>query len=428
MTKNNVHGLSRRRFVAGAAAGVGLAGFSRPVRAQAAPRVVVIGGGFGGATAAKYVRMFDPAIQVTLIDPARSHITCPFSNYVLAGFRTMDSITHSFINLRANGVTQVLGTATAIDPVAKTVRLAAGDPVPYDRLIVSPGIDVRFDAVPGYDEAASEKLPHAWKAGSQTLLLRQQLESMRDGGVVLMSVPGNPYRCPPGPYERAAMIAHYLKTAKPRSKILILDSKEMFSKQPLFQDGWKALYGDMIEWVPASKDGIVKRVDAGAMTLHTDFAQHKGDVINFIAPQWAGAIARSAGLTNQTGFCPVDPVTFESTVHRGIHVIGDSSIAGALPKSGFAANSEGKVCAMAVVNLLKGRPPEAPTYVNTCYSLVGPDYGISVAGIYKPGPQGIVEVPNSGGTSPREAPLDARKAEAVFAEGWYRSITADIYG
>jgi NADPH-dependent 2,4-dienoyl-CoA reductase/sulfur reductase-like enzyme len=325
--------------------------------------------------------------------------------------------------------------AAAIDPAAKTVRTAGGQTIAYDRLVVSPGIDMRWGALPGYDEAASAVLPHAWQAGPQTTLLRAQLEAMPDGGVVVMSIPGNPFRCPPGPYERISMIAHYLKKSKPRSKSVALDSKDAFSKQGLFQDAWKELYGPMIEWVPLGQDGKVVQAIPGEKTLVSEFGQrHRGDVINVIPPQMAGRIARDAGLAAtegaMAGWCPVDPFTFESTRAKDIHVIGDASIAGAMPKSGFAASSQAKFVARAIAASLAGRPQEAPVYANTCYSLVAPDYGISVADIFRATPNGIVAVQGAGGVSPR-TPKDAaqfRDQEAHYAEGWYASATKEIWG
>jgi sulfide dehydrogenase [flavocytochrome c] flavoprotein subunit len=425
--------LSRRQFarlgaVASASAAFGLSACATTETPSKA-RVVVIGGGFGGATAARYVRLMDPAIEVTLVEPNRSFITCPFSNYVLAGFKRLDDITHDYAALANNHkVTVIHATATDIDPVKKTVTLSNGRTLGYDRLIVAPGIDIRWNAIQGYDEAAAERFPHAWKPGAQTLLLRRQLEAMPDGGVFILAAPANPFRCPPGPYERTAMVAHYLKQAKPRSKIVVLDAKDQFSKQALFQDGWKALYGDMIEWVPLSKDGRVTQVIPAEMTVVTEFGQrHKAAVINIIPPQFAGKIARDVGLSNQSGWCPIDPTTFESSVHKNIHVIGDACIAGAMPKSGFAANSQGKVAAMAAVNAINDRPTVAPTYVNTCYSLVAPDYGISVADVFRVTPQGIVAAPNAGGVSPRNADAAFRRQEARYAEGWYASMTQEIW-
>lgn len=424
--------LTRRRFgLLAGAAGAATLGLAACATTPAAPkaRVVVVGGGFGGATAARYLRNFDPAIEVTLVEPAKSFVTCPFSNYVLGGLRSIDTITHDYRALaERHGVRVVHDAAVAIDPVKKTVRLGQGETLAYDRLILSPGIDFRWNAIAGYDEVAAERMPHAWKAGAQTLLLRRQLEAMPDGGVVVMSVPANPFRCPPGPYERAAMIAHYLKQAKPRAKILILDAKEMFSKQGLFQDGWKAVYGDMIEWVPLSKDGKVVRADAAALTVETEFGQkHKGAVVNVIPPQYAARIAREAGLANDSGWCPNNPQTFESTLVRDIHVIGDAAIAGAMPKSGFAANSQGKVAARAVASLLNGQQPVIPVYVNTCYSLIAPDYGISVADVYRVTPQGIAAVQGAGGVSPRQADAQFRFAEARYGEGWYLAMAREIW-
>jgi sulfide dehydrogenase [flavocytochrome c] flavoprotein subunit len=427
-------GITRRLFAGAALASIPVASM---VQAQPARRrVVVVGGGFGGAAAARHLRLADASIDVTMIEPKSEFQTCPFSNYVLAGFKTMADITHGYGALTGrHGVTHVRDMAAAIDPAAKTVRTAGGQTIAYDRLVVSPGIDMRWGALPGYDEAASAVLPHAWQAGPQTTLLRAQLEAMPDGGVVVMSIPGNPFRCPPGPYERISMIAHYLKKSKPRSKIVALDSKDAFSKQGLFQDAWKELYGPMIEWVPLGQDGKVVQAIPGEKTLVSEFGQrHRGDVVNVIPPQMAGRIARDAGLAAtegaMAGWCPVDPFTFESTRAKDIHVIGDASIAGAMPKSGFAASSQAKFVARAIAASLAGRPQEAPVYANTCYSLVAPDYGISVADIFRATPNGIVAVQGAGGVSPR-TPKDAaqfRDQEAHYAEGWYASATKEIWG
>lgn len=393
-------------------------------------RVVVIGGGWGGATAAKKIRQLDRAIQVTLIEPSASFVTCPFSNYVLAGWRQIGQITFNYNALATrHGVTVVRDSAQAIDAPGRKVRLTGGRTLTYDKLVVAPGIDFRWGAIEGYDERAAEKMPHAWKAGPQTLLLRRQLEAMADGGLVVMSVPANPFRCPPGPYERAAQIAWYLKQRKPRSKILILDAKDAFSKQALFQDGWQAEYPGMIEWVPLSRDGAVTKAIPDALTLETQLGErHRGAVVNVIPPQFAGRIARDSGLANQTGWCPVNPATFESTQVQNVHVIGDAALAGAMPKSGFAANSQGKLVALAIANALNARPHAAPTFVNTCYSLISPEYGISVAEVFRVSDQGIVAAPNAGGVSPRNADAAFRRSEAQYALGWYASMTQDIWG
>jgi sulfide dehydrogenase [flavocytochrome c] flavoprotein subunit len=426
-------GFSRRSFnrLAGAAAASSALGLTACATSSgpAKARVVVIGGGFGGATTAKYLRLMDSGIEVTLVEPNRSFITCPFSNYVLAGFKRMEDITHDYRALTStHNVRVVHDTATAIDPAKKTVALAGGSTLSYDKLVVSPGIDIRWGAIQGYDEAAAERMPHAWKPGAQTTLLRRQLEAMPDGGLFILSAPANPFRCPPGPYERVAMVAHYFKQAKPRSKILVLDAKDAFSKQGLFTAGWRAVYGDMIEWVPLGRDGRVTQVIPGEMTVATEFGQrHRPAVANIVPPQFAGKIARDSGLANQTGWCPVDPLTFESTVHKEVYVVGDATIAGAMPKSGFAANAQGKVVALAIANAVNGRSTAAPTFTNTCYSLISPTYGISVGDVFRVTPQGIVAAPNAGGVSPAQADAAFRAAEARYAEGWYASITQEIW-
>ncbi len=426
--------ITRRDFLkltggAGAASALGMLGVSSAHAAKhgnMGAHVVVVGGGFGGATCAKYLKR--AGINVTLIEPSTKFITCPFSNYVIGGTYKIENITHTYDALKKSGVNVVHDTVTGIDAAGKSVKLKGGKTLKYDRLVVSPGIDFKWNAIKGYDEKASNVMPHAWKAGPQTLLLRKQLVAMKDGGTFIMVAPPNPFRCPPGPYERASMVAHYFKQHKPKSKVLILDPKDAFSKQGLFVDGWKKLYPDMIEWVPGAKGGKVASVDTKTLTVMTELDKHKGAVVNVIPPQTAGSIALQAGLANESGFCPVDPKTFESKVHKGIHVIGDSSIAGALPKSGFAANSEAKICASAIAAMLRGEPVPEESFVNTCYSLIAPNYGISVAGVYRISEKGITEVPGSGGVSPKEATDAFREEEARYAHGWYASITADTWG
>jgi NADPH-dependent 2,4-dienoyl-CoA reductase/sulfur reductase-like enzyme len=271
-------------------------------------------------------------------------------------------------------------------------------------------------------------MPHAWKAGEQTLLLRRQLEAMPDGGLVIIAAPANPYRCPPGPYERASLIAYYIKTNKPKSKLIILDAKDAFSKQRLFQDAWKELYPGIIEWVSLSSGGKVTKVDPATMTVETDFAKHQPAVANIIPPQKAGRIAEAAGVADRTGWCPVNPVSFESTLQPNIHVIGDACIAGAMPKAGFAANAQAKVCAAALTRLMGGQKPDEPKLINTCYTIVAPDYGITVAAVYHPVNGQLVEVQGAGGISPVEAPKSTREQEAKFADGWFHTITGEMFG
>ncbi|SFL16666.1 NAD(P)/FAD-dependent oxidoreductase [Methylorubrum salsuginis] len=415
-------GPTRRRLLAGLTA----ATVAAPALARAAPRVVVVGGGFGGVAAARALAR--GGITVTLIEPATAYATCPSSNAVIAGLRPLSSITFGYDGVRRAGVTVIHDTVTAIDPAARRVRLADGGSLAYDRLVVSTGIGLRFDAIPGYDEAAAATIPHAWKAGAQTALLARQIEAMDDGGLVALTVPALPYRCPPGPYERASLIAHLLKTRKPRSKVIVLDAKDSFSKQPLFQAAWTALYPDHLEWVPLAQGGAVEAVDAAARTLRTGAGVFRPAVINVIPPQTAPALCLAAGLTNASRWCPVDPVTFESTLQPGIHVIGDAAIAGAMPKSAFAAYSQAQVCARGVTDLLEGRTPPDPRLINVCYSLAAPDYGFSIAGVYQPEWDRLVTVPGSDGLSPDDAPPEVRAREAKLGRSWYDGMTRQLFG
>jgi len=417
-------------FAAGAAgSALGAFGGVTPLFAQQ-KRVVVIGGGFGGASAAKYIRKLDPSIAVTLVEPVSTFYTCPFSNWVMGGLKEMKDIAQTYDALKNKfGVEVVHDTATEIDAATNTVKLKGGKTLNYDRLIVSPGIDFKYDAIEGYsEEVADSQMPHAYKAGPQTELITKQLKELKAGENVLICPPGNPFRCPPGPYERASLIANYLKKNKPGSKVIILDAKEKFSKQGLFTKGWEKLYGDVIEWRAASMGGKVLSVDPAAMTVETEFGPEKGGVINVIPPQQAGKIAFDAGLTDASGWCPVNPITFESTIHPGIHVIGDACIAGKMPKSGFAASSQGKVTAAGIIRLMQGKVPAPPSLVNTCYSLVGPGYGISVAAVYKLTSDGIVGIKGAGGLTPMDADDDQLTEEATYARGWYNNITQDIWG
>ena len=393
-------------------------------------KVVVVGGGFGGSTCAKYLNKFDPDLSVTLVEPVKRFTTCPFSNAVLGGMRDLSTITHGYSAHEKRGINIVHAMVTGIDASGKKIQLDSGQTIAYDRLVLSPGIDFRWEAVEGMQATDALTIPHAWQGGPQTTILSNQLKDMRDGGVVIIAPPGNPFRCPPGPYERVSLIAHYLKQHKPKSKILILDAKEKFSKQPLFMQGWQQLYPGMIEWVSGNSGGRIERVDVQSRTLFSEMDnQHKADVINFIPPQKAGAIAHTAGLVNSDGWCPVNQRTFESTVLPNIHIIGDACIAGKMPKSGFAANSQGKVCAAAIVSAIHGINMPEPSYVNTCYSLVAPDYGISVAAVYRYDKEkGIYKVTGSGGVSPKDADAEFRQLEARYASGWYDSITSDAFG
>ena len=421
---------NRRSILGSALAGAATLAVPSIVRAQgASAHVVVVGGGFGGATAARYLKARAPHVHVTLIEPVSTFYTCPFSNLYLAGLRTWDSIGHSYDGLRKAGVEVIQARADNVDTTAKRVLLSTGQALSYDKLVLSPGIDMRWGAIEGYDEAASQLAPHAWKAGSQTLLLKKQLDAMPDGGTFVMSIPANPFRCPPGPYERAAMVAHYFKQHKPKSKILLLDSKDAFSKQGLFLQGYKALYGDMIEWVKQSDDGQVVRVDAKTLTVETAFGtKHKASVLNVIPPQKAGFIAERAGVTDASGWVPIKPQSFESALVKDVYVLGDATQAAPMPKSGFAANTQGKVAAAAIAAELAGKPVATGAFANTCYSLIGPDYGISVAGVYKTNDGKLIEVSGSGGVSPADADASYRQAEAQYGAAWYKAISTDIWG
>jgi len=392
----------------------------------AAKKVVIVGGGTGGATTAQYLRKYDPSIEVTLIEPNHHYYTCYFSNLVVGGLRQLDSLKHSYDGLAKRGVKVVHDTVTAIDGAAKQVITAGGQKFAFDRCIVAPGIDLNYEGIEGYSQALEKDIPHAWKAGEQTAILAKQLQEMKDGGTVVMVAPPNPYRCPPGPYERACLIANYLKQHKPKSKLIILDPKDKFSKQGLFTAAWKKHYSGILEWLGPEMAGTKFSVDAKSKTVKCAGGEFKADVLNLIPPQRAGAIAKAANLTDDKGWCPVNPHTFESTLVPGVHVIGDAAIAGAMPKSAYAANSQGKVCAMAVVMLLNGKNPVDPAYTNTCYSFVTADQAVSVAAIYELKEGKIVE--KTSGLTPGDASEAVLRREAEYAESWYRNTVTDIFG
>jgi NADPH-dependent 2,4-dienoyl-CoA reductase/sulfur reductase-like enzyme len=417
--------LTRRHVAAGIAASA----LSLPhlARAQSTARVVVVGGGFGGAACARALKRADARLGVTLVEPNQIFTACPFSNEVIAGLREIEAQQFGYAKIAAEGMTVIPQAATTIDAAARSVVLADGTSLSYDRLVLSPGIDFRFDQLGGYDEAATTKMPHAWKAGEQTLLLRRQLEAMEDGGLVVIAVPANPARCPPAPYERASLIAHYLKTRKPRSKVMILDAKDDFSQQKLFEKAWQELYGGLIERVALSQGGRVTSVEPETNTVITEFGNYTAQVANIIPPQKAGRIARLAGVADHTGWCPINPVTFESKLAKNIHVIGDACLGGGIPKSASAASTQGKACATAIVSMLAGKTPDVPKLAGVCYNTVAPRYGFSLAGIYQP--KGDIFAESEGGSSsPLEAPREVRAREADEAQSWFSTITADAFG
>jgi len=407
--------------LAGAAGVLSLAGCAGMGASKA--RVVVIGGGYGGATAAKYIRMWDPAIDVVMVERAGLFTSCPMSNLVIGGNRSLEEIQRGYDGLRRHGVKVVNDEVTAVDAAKKTVSLARGGALTYDRLIVSPGIDFNFNEIDGY-QAAQDRVLHAWKAGPQTIALRRQLESMRDGGVYLLSIPLAPYRCPPGPYERASQVAHYFKRAKPRSKLLIVDANpDVTSKGPLFKRAWQELYPGLIEYRANAK---VVAVDGRGMAVRTDFDTIAGDVLNVVPPQRAGDIAVKAGLiTHNNRWCDVDWRSCESKATKGVHVLGDATLsAPGMPKSGHMANQQAKVCAAAVVALLNGREPNPqPVMTNTCYSFVSDKEVIHVASVHQwnAGQATVIPVKGAGGVSAARNELEGR-----YGWAWAQNIWADM--
>ena len=415
--------LRRREFlVAGvASAAAALAGCAAMPAAKPRARVVVVGGGYGGATAARYVRMLDPTIEVTLVEANEAFVSCPVSNMVLGGFKSVADITRPYTALQARGVRLARDTASAVDVEKKQVRLASGGTLAFDRVILSPGVDFMWEALPAMNNAAAQgEVLHAWKAGPQTAALRRQLEAMPDGGVYVLAIPEAPYRCPPGPYERACQVAAYFKLAKPRSKVLVLDANgDVTSKGPLFKKAWADLYAGIIEYRPNSK---AVDVDVRGRAVKLEFEDVRADVLNVLPPMRAGAIA-APFITANRRWCEVEWLTYESKAAKGVHVLGDSlQIAPAMPKSGSMANAHGKTCAMAVVALLNGQPPNAaPTIINTCYSMVSDKLAIHVTSVHKYDERDrTMKAMPGGGVSSAMNEL-----EGAYAMNWATNIWAD---
>ncbi len=417
---------SRRRLLGAGAAlgGLALAGCaSAPSAGPSIGRVVVVGGGFGGATAARYLRLWGGNVDVTLVERSAGFVSCPISNLVLGGYKQMADISRSYQGLGAVGVKVMQGEVTAVDVAARKVRLASGRELPYDRLILSPGVDFMFEAVGGLQAALdSGRIHHAWKAGPQTVALRAQIEAMPDGGVFAMSIPKVPYRCPPGPYERACMVASYFKLAKPRAKVLVLDANpEVQSKKALFERAFKDHYAGILEYRPNNE-----LREVSGTTAKLEFDDVKADVLNVIPPQRAGDIARSAGLVNiNSRWVGVNWQTMESTAVPGIHVLGDATFsAPAMPKSGHMANQHAKVAAAAIIALLQGKPVNAtPVVMNTCYSFVTAKDVIHVASVhqYDAAEKTFKAVAGSGGVS-----AAANQIEGRYALSWAENIWADM--
>ena len=424
--------LTRRNFTV--FAGASLATLSTSLFApsafgQAKPRLVVVGGGPGGATVARYVAKDSAgAIDVTLIEPSKTFTTCFFSNLYVGGFRDLKSLTHNYDKVRKSGVKVVHAMAVSIDRDKKQVVYSGGGGViSYDRLVIAPGIDLKWDSVPGYSEAAAQIMPHAWKPGPQTQLLVKKLNALKDGDTIVMIAPPNPYRCPPGPYERASMFAHVLKKkGHKKSKIIIVDPKPAFSKQAVFMEGWEKHYPGMIEWQDPKIHGGIKGVDPKTGEVKTDLATYKAALVNVIPAQMAGKIARDAGLADQSGYCPIDPENMKSKVDGNIFVVGDAAIPGDMPKSAFAANSQAKVAAMVIrAELVKSRAFPA-RYSNTCWSLIAPDDDIKVGGNFEPGDGKIKAAP--GFVSQKGESAELRKQNYKESVDWYNGIVADIFG
>lgn len=417
--------LNRRTFLGTGAAALTL---SAPMlRAAGKPRVVVVGGGAGGATAARYIAKDSKgAIDVTLIEPSRTYYTCFFSNLYLGGFRSLDSLAHTYGGMAAeHGINVVHDWATGVDRDAKTVALAGGSSVPYDKLILSPGIDFVEGAVPGWDTSVQHLMPHAYKAGTQSELLKRQIEAMPEGGTYAMVAPPNPYRCPPGPYERISMVAHYLKEHNPKAKIIIADPKPKFSKQALFEEGWQKHYAGMVERLGPDFGGENVSVDAAAMEINVDGEIIKADVVNVIPAQKAGHICAAAGLT-EGNWAPVDGHTMVSRMDENIHILGDATNQGDMPKSGYSANSQAKVAAMAVRGALTDSRVFPAKFSNTCWSLIAPEDGVKVGASYKATDEKIAKV--DGFISQIGEDADLRKATYEESLGWYEGITADMFG
>ncbi len=426
----NLQMLSRRDLLKLGAAGATVTSLSACATLGGKPlgRVVVVGGGYGGATAAKYLRLWSEGrIDVTLVEPNENFVSCPISNLILGGSKQIGDITLPYSGLAKYGVRVVRDSATAIDVDKKQVRLAKGDPLPFDRVVLSPGIEFMYENVRGITADDAERIPHAWKAGPQTLLLRRQLEAMSDGGTVVMNVPLAPYRCPPGPYERACQIASYLKAAKPRAKLLVLDANpEMVSKRPLFTAVFSNDYKGIIEY---RNNAAVTEVDVRGRAFVQDLGERTvGDVLNFIPPQRAGNIARDAGvITANNRWCEVDWMTMESVKVKGVHVLGDSTLSAPLmPKSGHMANQHGKAAAAAIVELMNGRAPAAPMMANTCYSFISDALAIHVASVHRYVPEKKTMEVVQGASGVSAADRKDWPLEAKYAWSWAQTIWADM--
>jgi sulfide dehydrogenase [flavocytochrome c] flavoprotein chain len=418
--------ISRRAFLAGSGCASTAALLPGGVHAAAsgAARVVVAGGGFAGGACALELRRLSPAIAVTLVDPEAQYVTCPFSDAVIADLRSMASITVDRSGFERAGVRVLAGRVVAIDGARRQVRLHDGSRLPYDRLVVAPGIRLLFGLPEGYDERAARRMPHAWQAGAQTALLRAQLQAMPDGGTVAISVPSGLMRCPPGPYERASLIADWLSVHRPRSKVLIFDANNHFSRQDVFTAAWESQHRGRIEWLAPGDGGAVTRVDALSNTLYSQSGAHRVAVANIIPPQAPGDLALEAGLASGRGWCPVHPATFESELAPGVHVIGDACIAGAMPKTASAARSQARRCAAAIAGALTGRAPAEPELNSVCYSLLAPRTAFVISARFEVTADDIRQLPADLAQATELTPSAAHAAEAA---AWYAEMRAACF-
>lgn len=425
--------LSRRSLLAAAALPIGTTlatGFPCPAIAQAKPRVVIVGGGPAGLSVLRRLAADGrAAVDITLVEPREIYTTCFYSNLYLGGILPGDVLRHRYDAVAAlPGVTVARDAAASIDRDRRRVILAGGSSLAYDRLVLTPGIALDYASVPGWSREAEERMPHAWKAGPQTMLLKRQLDAVPDGGLIVVIAPPNPYRCPPGPYERVSMMAHALKTTgRTRARIVVLDPKDRFSKQPLFQQGWETRYPGMVEWMPPSIHAGIRRVDPATMTVETGFETYSGaDLVNVVPRQTAGEIAIAAGLTDGSGYCPIDAFTMKARGDAAVFVVGDAAIAGDMPKSAFAANSQAQVAAAVLAAELLDAPPVEAAYRNRCWSLIDTDDSVMVGGRYRPTAQKIAEFENE--ISRLDDSAGTRRANYEDSAGWYAGLTAEMFG
>lgn len=426
MSGNN--GFTRRGALRLAMGGAiaGTAALTPHIAGAAKLRFVVVGGGFGGAAAARAARNLAPEAEVILYTDQPQYWMCPGSNGVVAGLYGLDRVAVSYDGLRAVGVDVRISKVTGIDAAVRTLTDETGGTVRYDKLFLSPGIAFDYGDIEGMSEADIERVPHAWKAGPQSTLLASQLAAMPDGGLFVMSMPRAPYRCPPAPAERACLVAHYLKTHKPGAKILVLDAKDEFPFQELFFEAWETLYPGLIEYRSVADDGVVRGVDPATLTVRTDFGEETADVLNIIPPQIAGPIAHACGAADESGWCPVEPGSFASTLLDHVYVIGDAALVDALPKAGSTAASQAWLAVATAVAELEGRPMPARTWVANCYSLAAPDYGVRLGASYALQDGHVVRTATD--FSVTGASMETRREDAAFAEGWLDTVRREIWG